>query len=176
MATQLPSHITTLLDAAADKHGVPRHLARGLAWVESRGDATAVSPKGAQGVLQLMPPTAKALGVTDAFDPAQNIDAGVRYLAKLIKTFGERAGIAAYNWGPGRVSKAPDERAWPGQIQEYVTNVLQRADLERVTMGGRAAANPLAQTPPRPRSARRLRQPPPLPSSPSHSSSGDDDE
>lgn len=143
----LPDAIAKLLDEAADRYLVSRPLARAVAWVESRGQALAVSPKGAQGIMQLMPATAKSLGVADALEPKQNIDAGVKYLAQLIAKFGERAGLAAYNWGPGNVAsrggKDGSEFHWPAEVKTYVTNVLQRAEYELATMGAGKAARPL---------------------------------
>lgn len=172
----LPASIARLLDAAAAKHGLPREIARAVAWVESRGNAAAVSPKGAIGVMQLMPATAEALGVTNPRDAAANIDAGVRYLAQLVKKFGEPDGLAAYNWGPGRVSRAAKsgERI-PGQVQTYVTRVQARAQDERLLIereqqpeGSRTAVTPL---PPRPKPQSGLR-PPRSPRRPGH---GDDE-
>src|SRR5262245_33821488 len=71
-----------LADAAADKYGLPRALVRSVMAAESGGQAGAVSPKGAIGLMQLMPETAQDLGV-DPWDPAQNVDAGTRYLRSL---------------------------------------------------------------------------------------------
>lgn len=143
----LPDAIARLLDEAADRYGVPRPLVRGVAWIESRGRTDALSPKGALGVMQLMPSTAKSLGVKDPLEPVQNVDAGVRYLAQLIAKFGERAGLAAYNWGPGNVAsrggKDGSESHWPNETKSYVTNVLQRAEYELATMGTGRAEPPL---------------------------------
>src|SRR5205085_10508578 len=144
----LAPRIAALLDAAADKYKVPRPLARAIAWVESRGNPMAVSPAGARGVMQLMPATAKQLGVTDPHDPEQNIDAGVRYYAQLMARYGERSGLAAYNWGPGNVQKAAAKSTlddgsagWPGEVKQYVSDVLTRAEYELATMNtGRPAA------------------------------------
>jgi soluble lytic murein transglycosylase-like protein len=152
----LPNAVARLIDEAADRYSVPRPLARGVAWIESRGVANAVSPAGAQGIMQLMPATAKSLGV-NALDPVQNVDGGVRYLAQLLARYGERAGLAAYNWGPGNVAKhggKDGETHWPIDVKTYVTNVLQRAEYELAMMGDGAAAAPLA-------SASSSSQPPP---------------
>lgn len=122
----MSAEIVALLDAAAAEHKVRPELARAVAWVESRGNPTVVSSAGAQGVMQLMPQTAQALGVSDPFDPASNIDAGVKYLAQLISRHGsERKGLAAYNWGTGRVASG---RAWPASVRSYVDRVLMLAD------------------------------------------------
>lgn len=120
----LPPPIATMLKAAAAQHGVPAELALAVAWVESRGNTTATSSKGAKGVMQLMPDTARAYGVADPYDAASNIDAGVRMLAKLIKTTGgiDRA-LASYNWGPGNVRRAT---TWPASVRSYVAKVRAR--------------------------------------------------
>lgn len=137
----LSPRIAAILDAAADRYGVPRPIVRAIAWIESRGNPMAVSPVGARGVMQLMPATAKQLGVSDVHDPDQNIDAGVRYYAQLMARYGERAALAAYNWGPGNVQKAAAKSTlddgsagWPGEVKQYVVNVLQRAEYELATM------------------------------------------
>jgi len=95
-----------LADAAADKYGLPRSLVRSVMAVESGYQADALSPKGAIGLMQLMPGTAELLGV-DPYDPAQNVDAGTRYLRALLEKYdgGLWHALAAYNAGPGAVEK-----------------------------------------------------------------------
>jgi soluble lytic murein transglycosylase-like protein len=95
-----------LADAAADKYGLPRQLVRSLIANESDFEPRAVSPKGAIGLMQLMPATAQALGA-DPRDPAQNVDAGTRYLRDLLEKYegGLWHALAAYNAGPGAVDK-----------------------------------------------------------------------
>jgi soluble lytic murein transglycosylase-like protein len=95
-----------LADAAADKYGLPRELVRSVMAAESGFQPWAVSPKGAIGLMQLMPDTAQALGA-DPRDPAQNVDAGARYLRDLLEkyNYGLRHALAAYNAGPGAVDK-----------------------------------------------------------------------
>lgn len=163
--TQLPPQVAALLDAAADRHTVPRGLARGVAWTESRGNPLAQSPKGAIGVMQLMPKTAAALGVVDAHDPAQNIEGGVRYLGQLLKQhkFDVSKALAAYNWGTGNVSL---HATWPASVVTYVQNVLDRAAVE----GFRIAATPLVAQPAQPSPLSRG-----LRSQRSRSDGGDDD-
>ncbi|HSD67852.1 MAG TPA: lytic transglycosylase domain-containing protein, partial [Vicinamibacteria bacterium] len=93
--------------AAARRHGLDPELVLAVASVESGFRPQAVSPKGAQGLMQLMPRTAGSLGVEDAFDPAQNLDGGARHLGQLLTLFGgdlERA-LAAYNAGEGAVHR-----------------------------------------------------------------------
>ncbi|HEY1495228.1 MAG TPA: lytic transglycosylase domain-containing protein [Candidatus Solibacter sp.] len=95
-----------LADAAADKYGLPRELVRSVMAAESGMVPGAVSPKGAIGLMQLMPETAHVLGV-NPYDPAQNVDAGARYLRDLLEkyNYGLRHALAAYNAGPGAVDK-----------------------------------------------------------------------
>jgi len=102
----IPMTPLELADAAADRYGLPRELIRSVMAAESGLQAQAVSPKGAIGLMQLMPGTAQTLGV-DPYDPAQNVDAGTRYLRDLLERYqgGLRHALAAYNAGPGAVEK-----------------------------------------------------------------------
>ena len=95
-----------LADAAADRYGLPYWLVREVMHVESGYRPQAVSSKGAIGLMQLMPGTARVLGV-DPKDPAQNADAGARYLRELLDKYDGRLwhALAAYNAGPGAVDK-----------------------------------------------------------------------
>ena len=90
-----------IIDAAARRHGVDPDLVHAVIAVESGYRATAQSPAGAQGLMQLMPGTQRDFGVVDAFDPRQNVDAGVAYLRRLTDEFGTVVALAAYNAGPG---------------------------------------------------------------------------
>ena len=94
-----------IVDSAARRHGVDPDLVHAVIAVESGYRATAQSPAGAQGLMQLMPGTQRDLGVSDAFDPRQNVDAGVAYLRRLTDEFGTVLAIAAYNAGPGAVRR-----------------------------------------------------------------------
>lgn len=95
-----------LADAAADKYGLPRSLVRSVMAAESGFAPDAISPKGAIGLMQLMPETAETLNV-DPKDPAQNADAGARYLRDLLLKYDGRLwhALAAYNAGPAAVEK-----------------------------------------------------------------------
>ena len=125
--------ILSALHSGASAAGLDRALVRAIAFVESRGNPKAISSVGARGLMQLMPNTAQALGVTDAFDPVQNAAAGARYIAQLIRQFGdERMALCAYNWGPGNLSNALKHSTdIPGQVLGYATKVLERAAVER---------------------------------------------
>ena len=105
MATAPPTPLE-LADAAADRYGLPRALVRSVMAAESGFAPLAISPKGAIGLMQLMPGTAQVLGA-DPHDPAQNVDAGTRYLRDLLEkyNYGLRHALAAYNAGPGAVDK-----------------------------------------------------------------------
>jgi soluble lytic murein transglycosylase-like protein len=105
MATEGPTPLE-LADAAADRYGLPRALVRSVMAAESGFEPLALSPKGAIGLMQLMPGTAQVLGA-DPRNPAQNVDAGTRYLRDLLEkyNYGLRHALAAYNAGPGAVDK-----------------------------------------------------------------------
>jgi len=116
-----------LAAAVARRHGLDPDLVMAVVSVESGFRPQAVSPKGAQGLMQLMPKTASSLGVTDAFDPAQNLDGGTRHLGQLLTLYGgdlTRA-LAAYNAGEGAVHRhggVPPYR----ETRAYVKRVLER--------------------------------------------------
>lgn len=96
-----------IFQEAADKYNVPVNLLKAVGKAESNFNAKAVSRVGAQGVMQLMPATAKELGVTDAFDAEQNIMGGAKYISRLLKKYNgdTKLALAAYNAGSGNVAK-----------------------------------------------------------------------
>jgi soluble lytic murein transglycosylase-like protein len=97
----------SLITAAAKKYGLDPALLAGIVKQESNFNPNAKSPVGAKGLTQLMDSTARGLGVTDPFDPAQSLDGGARFLSGLMKQFhGDQSlAVAAYNAGPGAVQK-----------------------------------------------------------------------
>ena len=110
---------------AADRYGVPMKLVSAVIRAESGFNPRAVSRKGAQGLMQLMPTTAAILGVRNSFDPRENIDGGVRHLRSLIDRFPNRLplAIAAYNAGERAVVQHGGIPPYP-ETQDYVTKVL----------------------------------------------------
>jgi soluble lytic murein transglycosylase-like protein len=120
--------IQDLIRQAAERYGVDPALALAVAERESAFNPRAVSSEGAQGVFQLMPATARELGVTDSFDPAQNVDAGVRYLRQTLDWAGgdTATALAMYNFGYGNVSKG---RAWPMETKNYVSWILSKLSI-----------------------------------------------
>jgi soluble lytic murein transglycosylase-like protein len=115
-----------LVEGAARRHNVDPRLVHAVITVESRYRADARSRKGAMGLMQLMPATARALQVRDPYDPAANIEAGVRHLRQLLERFDLPRAVAAYNAGAGAVRKfggVPPFR----ETQAYVRQVLHLA-------------------------------------------------
>lgn len=109
---------------AAERYGVPESLIRAVIRVESAFNPRAVSRKGAQGLMQLMPETAAVLGVRNAFDPRENIDGGVRHLRGLLERFGDlQLALAAYNAGEQAVLTHGGIPPYP-ETRDYVTRVL----------------------------------------------------
>jgi len=121
----------------AQEYGVAPNLIKAIIKVESRGKPNSVSHKGASGLMQLMPETAKSLGVKDIFDPGENIRAGVQYFKMMLDMFDQnvKLALAAYNAGPSRVKQ---EIPNPEQTKEFVKKVLtyyyefRREDQEKI--------------------------------------------
>jgi soluble lytic murein transglycosylase-like protein len=103
-----PAEINAAIEQAAARHNVDPNLVRAVIKVESNFNPNAVSRKGAMGLMQLMPATARELNLTNPFDPEQNVDAGVRHLKHLMESFGGdvRLSLAAYNAGAGAVERS----------------------------------------------------------------------
>ncbi|NIM01354.1 MAG: transglycosylase SLT domain-containing protein [Acidobacteria bacterium] len=130
--TRMAGPYAETIRRAAQRHGVDPVLLTAMAAVESGFDPRAVSHKGAEGLLQLMPETAKRFGVADSFDPDQNIDGGARYLDWLLDRFSgdEQLALAGYNAGEAAVDRYQGVPPYP-ETEQYVVKVLGRADALR---------------------------------------------
>lgn len=127
--TDAPEWGRGMVWGAARAVGVPAEVVAAVIHVESRWWPDAVSPAGAIGLMQLMPATARELGV-DPWNPGQNVVGGARYLRAMLDRLGTTAaGLAAYNAGPGR-ARLP-WASWPGETQAYVAAVLGRLERPR---------------------------------------------
>jgi soluble lytic murein transglycosylase-like protein len=112
--------------AAEARFGLPAGLLDALIWTESRYNPFAVSRAGAAGLGQLMPGTAKELGVSNRFDPLPNLAGAARYLRQMLDRFGTvHMALAAYNAGPGAVERAGGIPL-NGETPAYVRDVLRR--------------------------------------------------
>jgi soluble lytic murein transglycosylase-like protein len=114
-----------LIQNVSAQYSVDAELVKALVQVESNYNPNAISPKGARGLMQLMPATALRYGVREIFDPQQNVDGGVRYLRDLMNLFSNNLtlSIAAYNAGEGAVQKYNDVPNYE-ETQNYVRKVL----------------------------------------------------
>jgi len=128
--SQIRSNVTShkiekAIQDAAVQYQLSPQLIKGVIKAESDYDVNAVSPAGAQGLMQLMPGTAKDLGVKDPFDIKENIDGGVRYLKKMMDMFGGnvRQALSAYNAGPGTVKRYNGNVPY-NETRQYVDRVI----------------------------------------------------
>jgi soluble lytic murein transglycosylase-like protein len=118
-----------IISAVSQAHGVDPMLVRALIQVESNYQPTAKSPRGAMGLMQLMPSTAREYKVRNPFDPKANIEAGIRHLKGLIDRFGVEMALAAYNAGEGAVKRfngIPPYR----ETRNYVSKILSLAGVK----------------------------------------------
>lgn len=128
--------LQSIISRASLDYGVPESLIKAVIQTESSFNPQAVSSAGAKGLMQLMDGTARGLGVSDPFDPAQNIDGGTRYLSYQLNRFGGEVmtALAAYNAGPGRLQRLDignDEQLMeklhllPQETQNYIGKILR---------------------------------------------------
>ena len=118
--------VDSAIDQAAARHNVDPNLVRSVIKVESNFNPNAVSRKGAMGLMQLMPSTARSLHVTNPFDPQQNVDAGVRHLKSLLESYGGniKLSLAAYNAGAGAVARSSGVPRF-AETQNYVRRITE---------------------------------------------------
>jgi soluble lytic murein transglycosylase-like protein len=131
-----PSSYDPLIEQAGQQYGVEPSLIKAVIDAESSFNSHAVSSAGAKGLMQLMDDTGLGLGVTDPFDPQQNVQGGTHFLADLLKNYNgsEAMALAAYNGGPGRLARlgiTNEQQLYdkysqlPQETQKYVQKVLQ---------------------------------------------------
>jgi soluble lytic murein transglycosylase-like protein len=139
--------VAGMVEGSAKRHQVDPLLVHSVIRAESNYNAFAISPKGAQGLMQLMPATARRWGVNNSFDPAENLEGGVRYLRYLLDLFGdEKLAVAAYNAGEqaviryGGVPPYPETANYVRQVSSGYASAKQSA----------APAAATADTPPEP--------------------------
>ncbi|TPW12511.1 MAG: lytic transglycosylase domain protein [Halothiobacillaceae bacterium] len=127
-----PPELNALVRQTASDYAVDRALVQAVIHAESSFNTRALSPKGASGLMQLMPATAERYGVNDIFDPEQNISGGIRYLRDLLKMFNHniRYAVAAYNAGENSVLRYGGIPPYPETI-DYVDRVLKLHEIYR---------------------------------------------
>jgi soluble lytic murein transglycosylase-like protein len=124
VAASSPQDVDAAITMAAARHNVDPNLVRAVVKVESNFNPNAVSRKGAMGLMQLMPSTARELKVQNPFDPQQNVDAGVRHLKRLLESYGGdvKLTLAAYNAGSGAVARSAGVPHY-AETQNYVRRI-----------------------------------------------------
>jgi hypothetical protein len=134
--------VAPIVNEATEREGLTAGLLDAVIERESSYQPCAVSPKGAQGLMQLMPNTAAELGVTNPFDPHQNVDAGAKFLKQLMDRYGGNVvlALAAYNAGPQRVDSAGGVPALPETLG-YVSGILDKMGIDEAP-GGSVAMQP----------------------------------
>jgi transglycosylase-like protein with SLT domain len=152
LANEMPAPLKTLVDTISFNHGVDPALVRAVMKTESNFDRWAISPKGARGLMQLIPATARRFGVRDSFDPQQNVEGGVRYLKFLLDKFNGNLdlSLAAYNAGEnlverlGRIPPIPETTNYVRKIRAIYK---KKAAPEKKAAPGKKAAPAAAAAP-----------------------------
>jgi soluble lytic murein transglycosylase-like protein len=134
-----PQQVNDLVNSAGDRHHIDPDFINSVIHAESGFNSHALSPKGAQGLMQLMPNTASALGVTNAFDPGANVEGGTRYLRELLERYNYDVvkALAAYNAGPMRVDHYHGVPPYY-ETQAYIARIIK--DFNRKKLAERKAA------------------------------------
>jgi soluble lytic murein transglycosylase-like protein len=124
-----PEELRPLIDSTAARYNLPPQLLESVARRESAFNPRAVSPVGAQGLMQIMPGTQREVGVSDPFDPSQSLDGGAKYLRMMLDRFGGRLdhALAAYNAGPERVEQHGGVPPI-SETRDYVRRILSDLD------------------------------------------------
>lgn len=120
-----PAQLHALVSDASSRNGVSPGLVNAVVMAESAGNPSAISTAGAQGLMQLMPGTSASCGISNPFDPVQNIDCGTRYLHGLLERYNNNVelAVAAYNAGPGAVDEYHGVPPY-AETRAYVSRVL----------------------------------------------------
>ena len=121
--------LNALVDSIAAQHSLPPLLVHSVIQVESNYNPNAVSPKGAQGLMQLIPETARRFGVSDSFDPVENIQGGARYLKYLLDLYNNdfELALAAYNAGEGAIAKYGNVPPY-AETRNYLVRIKKRLE------------------------------------------------
>jgi hypothetical protein len=124
-AAEKPAGIDAIIDKASRRFGVDRDLIESVIRAESDFNVKATSPKGAMGLMQLMPDTAEGLGVKNPYDPEENIMGGTRFLKYLLDRYkgNTTLALAAYNWGPGNLERSTG--GLPRETRNYIARIMQ---------------------------------------------------
>ena len=124
------ANVSSALAAAAAQYGIPPSLLNSVASAESAYNPNAVSPAGAQGLLQIMPANDASLGITNPFDPVQNANAGAKYLSQLYSQYGDwNTALVAYNEGPGNLAS---QGVFPSS-QTYADSIMANSGISDST-------------------------------------------
>lgn len=136
-----PGALREAVDKIAVEHGLPAPLVHSVIKVESNYDPLAVSPKGAQGLMQLVPATARRFGVSDVFNPLENIQGGARYLRYLLNLYNDDydLALAAYNAGEQAVARYGGVPPY-AETRNYLVQVQRRAEEIRTSAPPAASA------------------------------------